>query len=112
MGFPCAIHQALLSSFLLAELPLVNMALDRAILGLASQEVLLIMTILQQRRDIMVAEAERREPISTRFLGPEAAEVFVANSSCLVDHLTNSDQLLIDQLEEFMADDEEPCHHD
>ena len=106
MQFPRAIHQVLLmwpqsSSFGLADL-----ALDGAMLGLVSQELLAIMAIIWDRQDQLIAEAEQRNPIATRFPDlsrVEAVEMFVADSSLLADKLRDLRRPMFDQLNEFMS---------
>ena len=54
----------------------------------------------------VIAEAEWRNPITTRFPDlshSEAAEMFVADSSLLADKLGDSRRLMFDQLDEFVS---------
>ena len=109
MGFPCAIHQVLLTGPPLSSFGLADLALDRAMLGLASWELLAIMVILQDCQDQLMAKAERRNPIATRFLDlshSEAAEMFVLDSSLLADKLRDSTRPMFNQLNEFIDDGE------
>ena len=74
-------------------------------LGLASRELLAITAILWDRWDQLIAEAEWRNPITTRFPDlshSEAAEMFVLDSSLLVDELRDSRRPMFDQLDEFV----------
>ena len=106
MGFPHAIRQVLLMGPPSSSFGLTDLALDGAMLGLASRELLAITAILQDRRDQLVAEAERRNPIATRFPDlshSEAAEMFVTDSSLLADKLRDSRRLMFDQLNKFVS---------
>ena len=106
MGFPHAIRQVLLMEPPSSSFGLPDLALDGAMLGLASRELLAITAILQDRRDQLVAKAERRNPIATRFPDlphSEAAEMFVADSSLLADKLGDSRSPMFDQLDEFVS---------
>ena len=106
MGFPHAIHQVLLMGSLMSSHGLPDLALDGAMLGLASRELLAITAILRDRRDQLVAEAERRNPIATRFPDlscSEAAEMFVSDSSLLADGLEDSRRPMFEQLDEFVS---------
>ena len=83
MGFPHAIRQVLLMGPPTSSHGLPDLALDGAMLGFASRELLAITAILRDRQDQLVAEAERRNPIATRFLDLshlEAAEMFVSDT--------------------------------
>ena len=105
MGFPYAIRQVLLMGPPSSSFGLPDLALDGAMLGLASWE-LVIMAILWDRRDQLVAKAERRNPITTRFPDLsrlEAVEMFVLDSSLLANELGDSTGLLFDQLSEFIG---------
>ena len=74
-----------------------------------SRELLAITAILRDRRDQLVAEAEWRTPIATRFPDlsrSEAAEMFVSDSSLLTDGLGDSTRLMFEQLDEFVSGEE------
>ena len=106
MGFPRAIHQVLLMGPPTSSHGLPDLALDGVMLGLVSRELLAITEILWDRWDQLVAEAEQRNPIATRFPDSshlEAAEMFVADSSLLADRLRDSRRLMFEQLDEFMS---------
>ena len=107
MGFPRAIRQVLLMGPPTSSHGLPDLALDRAMLGLASQELLAITAILRDHRDQLVAEVERRNPIATRFPDLsclEAVEMFVSDSSLLADGLGDMRRPMFEQLNEFVAD--------
>ena len=109
MGFPRAIRQVLLMGPPTSSHGLPDLALDGAMLGLASRELLAIMEILQDHWDQLVAEAEQRNPIATRFPDlsrSEAVEMFIAASSLLADKLGDSRRPMFDQLNEFVSDRE------
>ena len=106
MGFPRAIRQVLLMGPPTSSHGLPDLALDGAMLGLASRELLAITVILQDRRDQLIAEAEQRNPIATRFPDlshSEAAEMFVSDSSLLANELRDSTGSLFDQLNKFVG---------
>ena len=106
MGFPRAIRQVLLMGPPTSSHGLPDLALDGAMLGLASRELLAITVILRDRSDQLVAEAERRNPIATRFPDlsrSEAAEMFVSDSSLLADGLGDSRRPMFEQLDEFVS---------
>ena len=106
MGFPRAIHQVLLMGLPTSSHGLPDLALDGAMLGLTSRELLAITATLQDHRDQLVAEAEQRNPIATRFLDlshSEAAEMFVLDSSLLADRLRDSSRPMFEQLDKFVS---------
>ena len=106
MGFPCAIRQVLLMGPPTSSHGLPDLALDGVMLGLASRELLAIMAILRDHQDQLVAKAERRNPITTRFPDlsrSEAAEMFVLDSSLLADRLGDSRRPMFEQLDEFVS---------
>ena len=106
MGFPHAIHQVLLMGPPSSSFSLPDLALDGAMLGLASWELLVITAILRDCRDQLIAKAERRNPIVTRFPDlshSEAAEMFVSDSSLLADGLGDSRRPMFEQLDEFVS---------
>ena len=106
MGFPRAIRQVLLMGPPMSSHRLPDLALDGAMLGLASRELLVITAILRDRWDQLVAEAEWRNPIMTRFPDlshSEAAEMFVLDSSLLADGLGDSRRPMFKQLDEFVS---------
>ena len=109
MGFPCAIHQVLLMGPPSSSHGLPDLALDGAMLGLASRELLAITAILRDRWDQLMTEAEQRNPIVTRFPDlsrSEAAEMFVLDSSLLADGLGDSRRPMFEQLDEFVSGEE------
>ena len=109
IGFPRAICQVLLMGPLTSSHGLPDLALDGAMLGLVSRELLAITAILQDCWDQLVAKAERRNPIATRFLDLsylEAAEMFVLDSSLLADGLGDSTRPMFEQLDEFVSGEE------
>ena len=106
MGFPRAICQVLLMGLPTSSHGLPDLALDGVMLGLVSWELLAITAILRDRQDQLVAEAEQRNPIATRFPDlsrVEAVEMFVADSSLLADKLRDLRRPMFDQLNEFMS---------
>ena len=108
MGFLRAIHQVLLMGPPTSSHGLPDLALDGAMLGLASQELLAITAILWDHQDQLVAEVEQRNPIVTRFPDLsrlEAAEMFVVDSSLLVDRLGDSRRPMFEQLDKFVPRD-------
>ena len=65
-----------------------------------------VTAILQDRWDQLIAKAEQRNPITTRFLDLsrlEAAEMFVTDSGLLVDELRDSRRPMFNQLDKFMS---------
>ena len=106
MGFLRAVCQVLLTGPPSSSFRLANLALDGAMLGLMSQELLAITVILRDHQDQLVAKAEWRNPIMTRFPDlsrSEAAEMFIADSSLLADKLGGSRRPMFDQLDEFVS---------
>ena len=106
MGFPRAICQVLLTGLPLSSFRLPDLALDGIMLGLVSQELLAITVILWDCQDQLVAKAERRNPIATRFPDlscSEAAEMFIADGGLLADELRDSRRPMFNQLDKFMS---------
>ena len=109
MGFPHAICQVLLIRPPLSSSALTDLALDGTIVGLVSHKLLAIAVILSDHQDQLVAEADQRNPMVTKFPDLsclEAAEMFVLDSSLLVDQLRDSTESVFNQLDKFIGDEE------
>ena len=103
---PCAICHMLLTPFPNNMSSLMSLSFDGGMIGLASREVLLITTILRQRRNVMVEEILQRFPKGARhpgLSGIQSTELSVNGMMGFMDHVADSDQLVIDEAVEFLG---------
>ena len=101
-----AIRHVLLTPFPNSALLLMSLSFDGGMIGLASREVLLITAILHQRRNAMVEEILQRFPEGMRhpgLSGIQSAELSVDGMMGFMDHMADSDQLVIDEAVGFLG---------
>lgn len=97
-GFLHAIHHVLLTWLLSNKQPLIDLMGNGIMLGLASQELLFLMRILRQRRELIIWEAARRDPAVWRNPGMSVTwlgALFISNTMQLRERITSSDLLVL-----------------
>ena len=60
-NFPCAIHWVLLTAHPSSKQCLIDVVVQSAMLSLASQELMFLVMVLRQQRDLLVEDVSRRE---------------------------------------------------
>ena len=106
MELPRAIRHVLLTPFPNSTTSLMGLLFDGGMIGLASRKVLLITAILRQQRNAMVEEILRRFPEGVRhpgLSGIQSVELSIDGMMGFMDHMADSDQLVIDKAVVFLG---------
>ena len=91
--FPCAIRRVLLTTHPLSRQCLIDVAVQSAMVSLASQELMFLAMVLHQRRDLLVEEALRRESVIQAHLEgstTQAGSLFVSGMMQVSDWIADS----------------------
>ena len=93
-NFPHAIHQVLLTTHPSSRQRLIDVAVQSAMVSLASQELMFLAMVLCQRRDLLVEDASRREFVvqaHSEGSATQAGSLFVAGMMQVSDRIADSD---------------------
>ena len=92
-NFPRAIRRVLLTTHPSFRQPLINVAVQSAMVSLASQELMFLAMVLHQRRDWLVEEASRREQVvraHSEDSATQAGSLFVSGMMQVSDRIADS----------------------